>query len=66
MIYVIKGKHYVLVSGYYREVEIKKAGDDFVVTPVKDAKKIEASTVKKFTTTSIENATRKNTLDAKQ
>lgn len=66
MIYVIKGKHYVLVSGYYREVEIKKAGDDFVVIPVKDAKKIEASTVKKFTTTSVENATRKNTLDAKQ
>lgn len=66
MLYVINGKHYILVSGYYREVEIKKDGNNYNIVPVKDAKKIEASTVKKFTTTSVENATRKNTLDAKQ
>ena len=62
MLYVINGKYYILVSGYYKEVEIKKNE----VIPVKDAKKIEASTVKKFTTTSVESVARKNTLDAKQ
>ena len=46
-----------------KEVEVKKDGN---VVPVKDAKKIEASTVKEFSTTSVENARRKNTLDAKQ
>lgn len=66
MLYVINGKHYILVSGYYKEVEVKKDGNDFKVIPVKDAKKIEASTVKDFTTTNVESAARKNTLDAKQ
>lgn len=66
MIYVINGKYYILVSGYYKEVEVKKNGNEYNVEPIKEAKKIEASTVKKFTTTNVENATRKNTLDAKQ
>lgn len=65
MLYVINGKHYILVSGYYKEVEVKKSGNNYNVVPVKGAKKIEASTVKNFTTTSVENATRK-TLDAKE
>lgn len=63
MLYVINGKYYILVSGYYKEVEVKKDGN---VVPVKGAKKIEASTVKEFTTTSVENVRRRNTLDAKQ
>lgn len=63
MIYVINGKHYILVSGHYKEVEVKKDGKDYNVIPVKNAKKIEASTVKEFTTVSVENAIRK-TLDA--
>lgn len=63
MIYVIKGRHYILVSGYYKEVEVKKNGKDYDIVPVKNSKKIEASTVKDFTTVNVENAIRK-TLDA--
>lgn len=63
MLYVIEGKHYILVSGHYVEVEVKKSGKDFNVVPVKNAKKIEASTVKDFSTVSVEKAQRK-TLDA--
>ena len=60
MLYVINGKHYILVSGYYREVEVKKNQ----VIPIKGAKKIEASTVKNFSIISVDRAERK-TLDAK-
>lgn len=60
MLYVINGKHYILVSGYYREVEVKKNQ----VIPIKGAKKIEASTVKNFSIISVDKAERK-TLDAK-
>jgi hypothetical protein len=63
MIYVIDGKHYILVSGHYKEVEVKKNGKNYDIVPVKNAKKIEASTVKQFTTTDVENAVRKK-LDA--
>lgn len=64
MLYVIEGKHYILVAGYYVEVEVKRNGKEFNVVPVKNAKKIEASTVKKVSTVSVEKAERK-TLDAK-
>lgn len=60
MLYVINGKHYILASGYYREVEVKKNQ----VIPIKGAKKIEASTVKNFSIISVDKAERK-TLDAK-
>lgn len=60
MLYVINGKHYILVSGYYREVEVKKNQ----IIPIKGAKKIEASTVKSFSTISVDKVERK-TLDAK-
>ena len=58
MLYVINEKHYILVSGYYREVEVNQ------VIPIKGAKKIEASTVKNFSTISVDKVERK-TLDAK-
>ena len=66
MLYVINGKYYILVSGYYKEVEVKKNGNEYNVEPIKEAKKIEASTVKSFTTITVAKAAeKKTTLDAK-
>lgn len=48
MIYVINGKYYILVSGYYKEVTVKKTGKEYEVKPVEKSNqtKIEASTMK--------------------
>lgn len=48
MIYVINGKYYILVSGYYKEVTVKKTGKGYEVKPVEKSNetKIEASTMK--------------------
>lgn len=58
MLYVIKGKYYILVSGYYKEVKIEKNGNSYDVIPVENANKtkIEASTVKEFSTISVDKA----------
>ena len=58
MLYNIKGKFYILVSGYYKEVDIDKKGNEFTVKAKKDSK-IEASTVKEFTTINVEEAYKK-------
>lgn len=58
MLYEIEGKYYIRVSGYYKEVEVLKAKDGFEVKPTANANKtkIEASTVKNYTTISLEKA----------
>lgn len=58
MLYNIKGKFYILVSGYYKEVDIEKNGKEFTVKAKKDSK-IEASTVKDVTTINLEEAYKK-------
>ena len=58
MLYVIKEKFYILVSGYYKEVDIDKKGSEFVVKAKKDSK-IEAGKVKEFTTINVEDAYKK-------
>lgn len=60
MLYCIKNKYYILVSGYYKEVQVTKDGNEYNVIPVEKAKKIEASTVKDFTTVNVEKAYEKN------
>lgn len=59
MIYVINGKTYILVAGYFKEVTVEEKNGSYNVIPVKDSNKIEASTVKNFTTTSVQNAVKK-------
>lgn len=61
MIYVINGKTYILVSGYFKEVTVEEKNGSYEVVPVKNGKKIEASTVKDFTTTSAQNVAKKQT-----
>ena len=56
MLYVIKDKFYVLVSGYYKEVTVSKDAKGYDVKAVKNGHKIEASTVKDFSTISVEKA----------
>lgn len=59
MLYLIDGKYYILVSGYYKEVTIDKdRNGEYNVEPIKDANKtkIEASIVKNYTTIDVENA----------
>lgn len=60
MLYNIKNKYYVLVSGYYKEVEVVKENNEYNVVPVEKSKKIEASTVKNAITVSVEKAYEKN------
>lgn len=64
MLYVINGKYYILVSGYYKEVNVvkSKGGTGFDVIPVENANKnkIEAGTVRDYTTISVEEAYNKN------
>lgn len=35
MLYLIKDKPYIKVANYYREVDVTKKGDEFLVTPKK-------------------------------
>lgn len=39
MLYNIKNKYYVLVSGYYKEVEVVKENNEYNVVPVEKSKK---------------------------
>lgn len=56
MLYNFNNKFYILVSGYFKEVDIEKKGDEYTVKAKKDVKKIEASTVKNFTTVEVKKA----------
>lgn len=40
MVYEIEGRFYIVASGYYREVTIKKENDDYTIVPVVGGKKI--------------------------
>lgn len=64
MLYVINGKYYILVSGYYKEVIVIKdrSGKNYDVVPVENANKnkIEAGTVSNYTTITVEEAFNKN------
>lgn len=61
MLYVINGKYYILVSGYYKEVNVVKKGNEYNVVPVERANenKIEATNVKNFSTISVLEAYKK-------
>lgn len=56
MLYNFNNKFYILVSGYFKEVDIEKKGDEYTVKAKKDVKKIEASTIKNFTTVEVKKA----------
>lgn len=55
MLYSINGKFYILVSGYFKEVDIDKKGSEFIVKAKKNSS-IEAGKVKEFTTINVEDA----------
>ena len=40
MVYEIEGRFYIVASGYYREVTIKKENDGYTIVPVDGGKKI--------------------------
>lgn len=40
MLYEIEDKFFIVASGYYREVVVKKDKDNYTVIPVKNGKKI--------------------------
>lgn len=64
MLYVINGKYYILVSGYYKEVTVTRdrTGKNYDVKPVENANKnkIESGTVSDYSTISVEEAYSRN------
>lgn len=57
MLYLINKKTYILVSGYFVEVQVirEKLGKGYNVVP-KGTQKIEANTIKKYSTITVEEA----------
>lgn len=60
MLYLVKDKVYIKVSGYFKEVEVSKNkkddGYDVKLVPKANENKIEISSVKNYTGISVENA----------
>lgn len=60
MLYLVNGKVYIKVSGYFKEVEVSKNknndGYDVKLAPKANENKIEISRVKDYTGISVENA----------
>ena len=61
MIYVINKKPYIKVANYYREVDIKKKGDEYYVIPKKgEETKLEYVKQSEIGEVSVENFYKKN------
>ena len=56
MLYYIKGKFYILVSGFYKEVTVEKKGKEYLIKPLKNGLRIENNTTKYEDTITLENA----------